>query len=611
MSLYSHQMADYLHQQLPTDEPHIRLLILPPGNASGDIQCSIFHCPVSSAPDYKAVSYCWGDPGDRTTIICDGRSLSVPSTLRPFLLQIRAKGRGMVLWIDSICINQTDDDEKASQVRDMHNVYRKAKKTLIWLGPGTESSQKGLDFAKILYEFSIVPTDQRTWSHRLRTSMACAGISLHHWVAFFELFDRTWFTRVWIVQEVVLSPNPWIICGDIVLSWISLAKALHYAWSDQLWIMEFHGTINLNLILWMYMTQEEVSKGRKRLHYEILARHRQSVAFDARDTIFGFRGLSGHASFEDHNITPTYKLDAKEVFLDLAVATLTKATNLDFLSIPRLESHNHCADLPSWVVDWSCRVPVCFSLLKVEHGCATRRDVLPYNATKNTICKPIIDTEAKCLKLSGYTTDQITSLGRCWEMPDTGGPVSIRKQAATIKKNQDYLMDWISVAGSHPKAVYINDEAMHDVFWQVCVAGFFSINKKTTQDNYVRFEKRNRILRLIPRLGLQDYMWVWVIVAIIERILRIVGIPNPEIALRADLSSMINRSIFRTEKGYLGLGPAIAETGDRVALLRGGRTPYIVRLNAGGWEFIGDAYVHGTMDGELWEDEKCHEMTFN
>jgi hypothetical protein len=72
------------------------------------------------------------------------------------------------------------------------------------------------------------------------------------------------------------------------------------------------------------------------------------------------------------------------------------------------------------------------------------------------------------------------------------------------------------------------------------------------------------------------------------------------------------RRIFRTYKGYIGLGPERVAPGDSVALFEGGRLPLVIRPSRGGkWTIIGDCYTHGLMGGELWDEQKCKDMWFN
>ena len=121
--------ASYVYAPLPPGEResvpgdiHIRLVELQPGEPEEDISCSLSSHKLSAAPKYEAVSYCWGDPDDRTEIMCDDKSLQIQSNVKDFLQRARAKGTLRTLWIDSICINQADDVEKSHQVERMKDI---------------------------------------------------------------------------------------------------------------------------------------------------------------------------------------------------------------------------------------------------------------------------------------------------------------------------------------------------------------------------------------------------------------------------------------------------------------------------------------------------------
>jgi hypothetical protein len=503
----------------------------------------------------------------------------------------------------------------------MHKVYRKAIRTLIWLGQDSENSTLGIQFALWLHKLSLDTAEKRkSRRYRLNKVWECSGIFLRQWTAFFELFERPWFSRAWIVQETVLSSYPWILCGDNAILFSTLVGALLFAFADQAWIFEFYGTSNVNILIWLHQSQWEIAQGQKRIHYEILARHRQSTASDIRDTVFAFQGLSGFDSFEQFGIMPNYEEAAEKLFIDLAVETLSQATYLDFLSIPRLRSREEGLDIPSWVPDWSCRTPLCLSFLRIELGGVSLRHAVHYDSTKGSIYHPIFDPPCderpKRLKipldLSGYTVDRITSMSKRWDLQETKGYQSIRKQAIALQKNQRLVNDWRSVALADYswEDKYWTGESIHDALWQTCVAGIFTKSKEDTAKMYMRFESRQRFLRHILTLGLENHLWVFMIIVVVGHVLRLIGIANPEIEFRISASFMANRRLLRTGKGYLGMGPAIAEEGDYIVLVQGARIPLVVRSREGMWELVGDAYVHGVMGGELWNEDKCQRMCF-
>jgi hypothetical protein len=156
----------YQYQLLPPLEEcdkdlYIRLLELHPGDREGSITCSLIQTRLSKAQPYEALSYCWGvseQPGTiyvtsapSSGVSAEGQPLQVPASLIPFLYRTRAhplyKDETRLLWIDSICINQNDNDEKNAQVANMREIYVLAKHTIIWLGTEADQSSEALKYA--------------------------------------------------------------------------------------------------------------------------------------------------------------------------------------------------------------------------------------------------------------------------------------------------------------------------------------------------------------------------------------------------------------------------------------------------------------------------------
>jgi hypothetical protein len=111
--------------------------------------------------EFEALSYVWGQSvttkEENTTkknkpmVTCNGHGLRVTVNLMQALQHIRSKSDTVFLWVDAICINQRDQEERRNQVSLMGHVYKKAKRVIVWLGEGSklvssvESSQNTED----------------------------------------------------------------------------------------------------------------------------------------------------------------------------------------------------------------------------------------------------------------------------------------------------------------------------------------------------------------------------------------------------------------------------------------------------------------------------------
>lgn len=124
------------YQQLESSST-IRLLKILPGNPEDDINCEIFHALLNqdgSTPDYTALSYVWGPPKPQKAINCNGFRFAITKNLQGAIRALRKVDEMRVMWIDQICINQQDNEERCAQVQIMKVIYSTAKETIAWLG---------------------------------------------------------------------------------------------------------------------------------------------------------------------------------------------------------------------------------------------------------------------------------------------------------------------------------------------------------------------------------------------------------------------------------------------------------------------------------------------
>lgn len=138
---------------LPLDASEIRVLALHPGEWDDPIVCTLKHLSLEDELEYHTVSYVWGDPAPVYEIMLDNASYPVAANLYQVLHRLRDYNRWhprdgddeasepLYIWIDALCINQTDRIERAVQVQKMTEIYTKATKLFAYVGehePGRE-----------------------------------------------------------------------------------------------------------------------------------------------------------------------------------------------------------------------------------------------------------------------------------------------------------------------------------------------------------------------------------------------------------------------------------------------------------------------------------------
>ncbi|PMD26755.1 HET-domain-containing protein, partial [Hyaloscypha hepaticicola] len=122
------------------EKDEIRLLRLEPGVGSAQVKFSLFHARLGKSPTYDAVSYMWGHddgPGKpKTALSATGgrRAIQIQENLGNALRHLRLKDKARTLWVDAICVDQANDDERGHQIAQMGKIYSQATTVRVWLG---------------------------------------------------------------------------------------------------------------------------------------------------------------------------------------------------------------------------------------------------------------------------------------------------------------------------------------------------------------------------------------------------------------------------------------------------------------------------------------------
>lgn len=193
---------DSLYAPLSVHSPgQLRLITIEPGELDDPIVLKMT-CASLNDPDtqFEGLSYTWGDTADPMTIYCNGIAFEATRNLYSSLRRLRAIKRS-TLWIDAICINQKDREERASQVKQMHDIYSKAKPVWIDLGDALPIMQKVFDLMKKLVEvLGDDENDTRLIDYKKFEELGLPpwdDVAWYHWQ---ETLARPYFRRVWVVR---------------------------------------------------------------------------------------------------------------------------------------------------------------------------------------------------------------------------------------------------------------------------------------------------------------------------------------------------------------------------------------------------------------------------
>jgi hypothetical protein len=196
----------------------IRLLYLEPGTPEQVIKCTTKNVKTNVSLRYLALSYMWG-PIVTKSIELNGQQYAVRENLWHALLLFRNVGKSIPFWIDAICINQDDESERNHQVSQMGAIYSEAMCVLVWLGVGDAASSEAIDMlgqldSPTFEEYSS--EDEISILDDLATPKGNQRL-----LTILSLCRQSYWTRLWIIQEILMAKNIIICSGTKMLKWES------------------------------------------------------------------------------------------------------------------------------------------------------------------------------------------------------------------------------------------------------------------------------------------------------------------------------------------------------------------------------------------------------
>ncbi|KAI9925744.1 hypothetical protein MW887_005550 [Aspergillus wentii] len=532
----------------PLDGESIRLFSLLPGQEGDDIWGFVSHTTLESAGPYRALSYAWGDHGTPYAIRTEKGLLPITVSLDAALRRLRDKRHSVLLWVDAICINQADEEEKANQVRLMPSIYRSACSVVAYLGEGDEQSDLVLQ--------------------------AKSGDPAHSAGAAMDgFFAREWFQRAWVVQEIVAARTLWMVCGKQIIGWTDLMQAIKATDSP----ISNWGHI---ATLAAHRDWEAHSHRWPLIHLlGSLSGHVQSTL--TRDRLFSMLGFSldgGDVAFE-----PDYAAPLEDVVIAYAHKFVDQGRVLKLLSHAGLGTQP--TRFPSWVPDWT--IP--------QRPSLSESSGLGILCAASRVSSPMADigrTRDELL-IRGVVVDTITCVGKY--------PNTLDSMACYLDE-VDQIVD--SVCGD-------SDTASH-LKWKVPIAGAdfpeeiasspFNLHpsyqtlRHLLADNCADeiTQTRNTPIHHIqcPSTNAADNQKQ-------NALLECQDYINA-------LQVLHGWNFLVTENRYLGIG-STPHIGDRVVVFHGAKVPFLLRPSEerpGAYRAVGECYIHGIMGGEAWGEEE-------
>ena len=643
----------YRHGPIDTSKREIRLLRLLPTvitpdrvlNATSDlIECQIFTSSLDDqeAPAYHALSYTWGDANDGVRLISiDGRPFEVRlnlfdalSTLRNQVLDREGvnmapvERKTLTIWIDAICIDQSNIQEVNAQVAMMRDVYLQAEEVTVWLGIDDDSSRRAF---KYIREMSDILWPGR-WEKELRPDTSCSAMfeevnpKVADWQKFsdryeesaeamFDMFrreegigDPSWnehetrqrelaqdleavaalvkrpyFERMWIVQEVTSGRRVKIWCGSdyIDASRLSEVQAIIDQQTQSRSVLRKHISV-MRLMLsdkayYDRVTRPIITRGlwsiacmRHRLELRrknldnVVGMMSWNKATNPRDMVYGLTGLL-NACYPDMKIEVDYGKSVTEVYTNFMTAGIEVTGNL---SLWRwlLPRKPGLTDLPSWVLD-----------LRTGDLDQDYFDHVDEHLEWAQEYSPDIRVDRSRLSLNGITVGMI----------DAVSDKHVRSRWDEHELFTREHLSWLYLAD----LVLNSGHAGYLRVWHAIFGGSPSL-KPNVESCYE--DSCIEILRHLPEVCLPTAMFDRI--ASLSRKYNEQGIYNPKYI-------MWNRKVIYSSRfGGIGIAPAHCEIGDIICLVFGFEWAMVFRpIGAGMYTVIGPCYLDRMPHSEALE----------
>lgn len=611
----------------------IRLVKILPSHSSGDIACEFEVVNLCDHPRYVALSYTWGNPRLRNYTEETNDTSSIPNrqikcrvssaiasqpnehwysilvteNLHSFLLRARDDIAHVTqsYWIDAICINQRDTDERERQVTMMSAIYQTAKTVYAWLGEEDKDTYMAFGLMRTLAS-RCRGTDRRTRIQDIQDitlkDLGTQGLisrigryaDMTYWLSLARIFQRSYFTRVWIIQEITFANKMLAICGRNEIEWEDVVCVSQFlaltSWSG--WISRVKGRTGIksnhgapNAI--------EVNKGSRNLLH-ILIRGRRFLSGDPRDKVYALLGVAGDSFREDTLLRPEYgDRTAAETYTLAAIHILENSDDLLLLCNVEGSDFQSIPNLPSWVPDWSCTKTIGLGITGYKRFAASAQ--VPRSLK--------IDRQSRRLVLKGVCLDKVILTGE--------------SKQEVMEGSQ--FPEWLKIINSAP-LLYHTGQTRSEVLWRTLITdtgGYPPTHPApdSYRNVYVSWVPTMLLAQTEPDISLSHKQLQTLYQHPTHKALFSTPLSTP--LLINDLSSFFqgwreydttfryntHLRLFSTSKNYLGIGSTSLATGDSIWIIPGCRVPLILR-DAGEDVFtvVGGAYVHGFMAGEGLQD---------
>lgn len=617
--------------RLDSENHQVRMLVVEPAVAADEpIVCSLITTHLPSAQSFDALSYCWGAVSSMDILNVNGQDISVSSSVTAALRRLRHETHELAIWIDQICINQPDKDERNEQVRLMAEIYSSAAQVHVWLGEGDVATWTALRIIRDSFNMNhqVCPGGAackcygtthtlEVESFKSRHRQGEPSFKFMHEVFFTHvknehgelanaagmvnnlqlttlmstLYINPWFRRVWVLQEALLAEEALVHCGKEIVPWKEVQRVSN--WLSKIHQPFYHVPHITMPNIWGLLRSNNGQVQELAL-LDVFIHGLEMKATDHRDKLFAllsFARGTARGTKVPLAIRSSYAKDPKQVFADFTIWWIHEHQSLSILSL--IHSHRdrtwqrlRCGSVkpqlesPTWAVVSEGQAKWARMTLDAQFDFCASADTVP---DKELLHQALLEPTLK-LQLRGF---ELTTIKDIVHLSLAQSSEPLTKSAKELLEVFDLLFD---PCGRHrtwnskfkglnwSRSPFVGaDRLRQELFDHV-----------NTHSSWKQQEPQ-RALQL-PR-GVPENM-----TADRQIVITSTGLP-----------ACLDPFLFVAENGSIGICPWMAEKGDAVVILCGGKVPYLLRPNRNvdveadevSFQLIGECYVMDAMDG-IW-----------
>ncbi|KAG4432566.1 hypothetical protein IFR05_011954 [Cadophora sp. M221] len=611
----------------------IRLLTLLPYNEAADtIECTLSTANLDDNPLYDALSYVWGDENSPYQILVNNQPFPTTQFLREALtLLCEGLEKPLTLWVDAICINQKDLDERRSQVLQMRRIYACAQQTLVRLDDDDEQGEAYpliiplLDGLARCYDRFVALQSQgeENATEQILSEVWTVLPGAEIWEVVPFLFLSLWFKRVWTIQELAVASKAVAMYGQKLIEWSRLEDAIKmiqlardYLESHPLgWIQQKSAVLDFRIgetdVILDHSQIRHIYSIYAALPKTLIALRRQTRentaasllstlrnawyhgATDPRDKVYALLGLVSEDERSRYQVD--YSISTEQAYAITTKTMLQHDPAMEVLCLAGIDQRS-TDDLPSWCPDWrTLKQTIDSKELLDREWLLSTKNKSPHQWVAGGTDQELGESEDwRVIKVGG------TVVGVVGLTCSVGNHLNTTREALMPRNNDSAHQD-------QQATQYKQLKPLHPIFHGL---DFDAIVDVVSLGTWAHISNDERL----PSLGPKDDMKTLGTETVADWEVRRSGFAHSLGLLLGMMERYERKQTFVASDGnttYVGIGSPSSEPGDVLCILHGARTPVLLRKTRkeGHAVLVGSCYVRGIMGGELMGpgvDERVH-----